>query len=222
MESFQLNINKVQKSFAIVGICGPIINAIVFIVLGLIYPGYNPMSQFISELASPIAPHGLFMNIFGFNIFGLYVILFGIGLYIGLKKHILTKVSLFLFLLAGTFIFFLSIFPCDPGGANITLLGMGHNILAGISCGLIPAAMITLIQPLRKDENWKGYWLIFFALFGMFLVIYIPVSISYPSASISGLVQRLGLAVMLSWIFLMSTKLYRLADKNLSIELMNI
>jgi len=221
MESFQININKVQKSLALFGICGPIINLLVFTVLSLLYPGYDPMSQFISELASPIAPHGIIMNIFGFNVFGLYVILFGIALYISLKKHFLTKFSMSLFLLAGTFIFFLSIFPCDYRGSDITFLGMGHNILAGISCGLIPMAMLSLIYPLRKDENWKGYWMIFFILFVMFLIIFIPLSMTFPPEAIAGLVQKMGLTVMISWIFLMSTKIYRLADKNLSIEMMN-
>ncbi|MFX1275673.1 MAG: DUF998 domain-containing protein [Promethearchaeota archaeon] len=218
METFQFNLSKVQKSFALFGICGPVINAIVFTVLGLIYPGYNPFSQVISELASPIAPHGVFMNIFGFNIFGLYVILFGIGLYIGVRKHLLTRVSLVLFLIAGTLIFFLSIFPVDPLGAEITILGFGHNVLAGISSGLIPMAMIVLVYPLRKDGNWKGYWWFFFVLFGLFLLVYIPISMTFTSVSITGLVQRMGLAVMLSWIFLMSTKLYRLADKDILFE----
>jgi len=219
MENFQFNINKVQKILAIFGICGPIINLIVFTVLSLMYPGYDPLSQFISELASPIAPHRIIMNIFGFNVFGIYVILFGVALYISLKKHFLTKFSLFLFLLAGTLIFFLSIFPCDYRGSEITFLGMGHNILAGISCGLIPMAMLSLIYPLRKDENWKGYWIFFFILFAIFLMVFIPLTMTFPLGAIIGLVQKMGLTVMISWIFLMSTKIYRLADKNLSIEM---
>lgn len=211
MERYQFNKYHIQKSFALFGIFGPIINVIVFTVLGFIYPGYNPISQHVSELATSIAPNNIVMNTLGFNLFGLYVIAFGIGLYIGIKKHTLTRVSLILFILAGISIFALAWFPCDPGCSNQTFTGMGHTFLTTVSGIMMPVAMILLIYPLRKDHNWRGYWWFFFVLFGIFLTIFSPLAILYPFALISGLVQRLGLSVPLSWIFVMSTKLYRLA-----------
>jgi hypothetical protein len=211
MERYQINRFHVQKSFALFGMLGPIINVIVFTVLGFIYPGYNPISQHVSELATSIAPHNLVMNTLGFNLFGFYVIVFGIGLYIGIKKQTLTKVSLFLFIITGIFIFALAWFPCDPGCSNQTITGIGHTILTTISGIMMPLAIILLIHPLRNDHNWRGYWWFFFVLLGIFLTIFSPLIILYSFSLISGLVQRLGLSVPLSWIFIMSTKLYRLA-----------
>ncbi len=50
-------------------------------------------------------------------------------------------------------------------------------------------------------------------------MVFIPLTMTFPLGAIIGLVQKMGLTVMISWIFLMSTKIYRLADKNLSIEM---
>lgn len=207
----KIRMDWLQKVTALVGILGPIINITVFIVLGLLYPGYNPISQFISELATSEAPHNIIMNTLGFNLFGFYIIVFGIGLYLGINKYKLTKVSLILFIITGIFIFALAWFPCDPGYNNQTITGIGHIVLTTISGIMMPLAILLLIYPLRNDHNWRGYWWFFFVLLGVFLIIFSTLAMLYSFSLISGLVQRLGLGVPLSWIFVMSTKLYRLA-----------
>lgn len=206
------HINRLQKTSAIFGILGPVINAIVFTVLGSIYPGYNPLSQFISELATSEAPHNTIMNIFGFIVFGLYLIFFGIGLYLSVKKHILTTICMILFILSGICILTLSMFPCDVGCRNETFTGIGHNLLIQFPTYAMPIAMILSVYPVWKDHNWRKYCWIFFLQAGIFLVIYSPIAIFIDLSLVNGLIQRLGLSVPLSWIFIMSIKIYRLAD----------
>jgi hypothetical membrane protein len=208
MEIYQ--INHIQKVSAIFGIAGPIVNVIVFTILGFLYPGYNPVSQFISELATPEAPHNIFMNIFGFVIFGLYLIFFGIGLYLSVKRHFLISISMILFIISGIFILTLSFFPCDLGCRDVTFLGIGHNVLIKFPSITMPAAIILSLYPLWKDSNWKNYWWIFLVLIGVFLVIYLILSLTTNLYLINGLIQRLGLFVPIAWVFLMSIRLYRL------------
>ncbi|MFX1304057.1 MAG: DUF998 domain-containing protein [Promethearchaeota archaeon] len=206
-----IHISRLQKTSAIFGIIGPITNAIVFTVLGFLYPGYNPISQFISELATPEAPYNTVMNILGFVVFGLYLIFFGIGLYIGVKKHLLTTISMILFILSGICIFALSMFPCDAGCRNVTFTGIGHNVLIQFPTYAIPIAILLSLYPVWKDNNWRKYWWLFLVLVGIFLLIYSPIAIYIDLSLVNGLVQRLGLFVPISWIFIMSIKLYRLA-----------
>jgi hypothetical membrane protein len=204
-----------QKVTALFGILGPVVNFSVFIILGLIYPGYNPISQFISELATSEAPHNVIMNVFGFDLFGIYMVLFGIGIYYSVKRHILTTISMALFIFSGIILFMLSMFPCDPGCKSITILGFGHNLLIKFPSIAIPTAIVLLIYPLWMDHNWKNYSWLFFVQIGIFLIIYSPIAIILNSVPIDGLVQRLGLGVPISYIFIMSTKIYRLAGQSL-------
>ena len=206
------HINRLQKTSAIFGIVGPVINAIVFTILGFLYPGYNPFSQFISELATSEAPHNIVMNIFGFIVFGLYLIFFGLGLYLSVKKHILISISMILFIISGICILTLSVFPCDVGCNNLTFTGIGHNILIKFPSIAMPTAIILSLYPLWRDNNWKKYWWLFFLLVGIFLVIYSPISIFIDMALVNGLIQRLGLSVPLIWVFLMSIRIYHLTD----------
>jgi len=209
-----IHINRLQKTSAIFGILGPVINLIVFTVLGFVYPGYNPVSQFISELATSEAPHNIIMNIFGFNVFGLYLIFFGFGLYLGVKKHPLTTISMVLFIISGVFIFALSMFPCDTGCRNITFIGIGHNFLIKFPSIAMPIAILLSLYPLWKDSKWRNYWWLFFLQIGIFLIIFSPIALLFDLSLVEGLIQRLGLSVPLSWIFIMSTKLYRLSGKD--------
>ncbi len=166
-----------QKSFAISGILGPVINAILFTILGIIYPGYNPIRQLISELATSDAPHNIIMNILGFNLFGLYMVLFGFSIYRGIIKHILTTISNILFIFSGICIFTLSMFPCDPGCRSITLLGIGNNLIVIFPSIAIPLGIALLVYPLWRDNNWRNYSWFFFLQLGIFLVIFSPLII---------------------------------------------
>ena len=159
------------------------------------------------------------MNIFGFNVFGLYLIFFGFGLYLGVKKHPLTTISMVLFILSGICIFSLSMFPCDTGCKNVTYTGIGHNLLIKFPSIAMPTAIILSLYPLWKDGNWRNYWWLFFLQIGMFLIIYSPIALLVDLSLVNGLIQRLGLFAPLSWIFIMSTKLYRLSGKDTHLKL---
>jgi hypothetical membrane protein len=207
-----VHISRLQKTSAIFGMIGPVINAIVFTVLGVLYPGYNPISQFISELATSEAPHNTIMNILGFVVFGLYLIFFGIGLYLGVKKHILTTISMILFIISGFCILALSVFPCDVGCQNVTFTGIGHNLLIKFPTFAMPIAIILSVYPVWRDRKWRKYCWLFFLQIGIFVLVYSPIAIYIDLSLVNGLVQRLGLSVPLSWIFIMSIKIYRVAD----------
>jgi len=53
------------------GIVGPTTYAIVLTALGVLWPGYNPVRQYMSELGAVDAPHAFVMNILGFQVLGI-------------------------------------------------------------------------------------------------------------------------------------------------------
>ncbi|MFQ6089751.1 MAG: DUF998 domain-containing protein [Candidatus Methanofastidiosia archaeon] len=202
--------DTLQKILAICGIVGPIIYAIVLTVLGMMWPGYNPISQFMSELGAVDAPHGIIMNTFGFSLLGIFIILFGFSLYRGISKHIIATICAILIIIAGIFMFAVGFFPCDPGCNNVTLIGKGHIITSTIPAIVMPLAILIIAYPLRKDSNWQSYWWLLSLMLGIVAVILSPLTMFPIFAPVGGLVQRLGMGVPLFWMFLMSIKLYLL------------
>jgi hypothetical protein len=117
-----------------------------------------------------------------------------------------------LFIISGFFILILSVFPCDNGCTNLTFTGIGHNILIKFPSVTIPAAIIISLYPIWRDGNWKKYWWIFPLLIGIYILIYSLLTIFIDPYLINGLLQRLGLFVPISWVFLMSIRIYRLRN----------
>lgn len=64
---------------AVCGISGPVIYAVVVIILGLLRPGYNRVIQVMSELGEVGAPNAIIiMNTVGFPLLGIQIIAFGL------------------------------------------------------------------------------------------------------------------------------------------------
>jgi len=74
--------DKKSAALAICGIVGPITYAVVLTVIGMLWEGYNPVRQGMSELGAANAPHSFFMNVFGFQLLGVCMAGFGYGLHI--------------------------------------------------------------------------------------------------------------------------------------------
>ena len=54
------------RFLAACGICGPVLYALVVLILGALTPGYSQAAQLMSELGESGAPYALAMNIGGF------------------------------------------------------------------------------------------------------------------------------------------------------------
>lgn len=206
-----LQTDWLQKILALRGMLGPIIYAVVLIVLGLLWPGYNHISQYMSELGALDAPHAIIMNILGFQLLGILIIAFGLGLYRGINKGWVMTISATLIIVAGSFMIAVGFFPCDPSCNNISPIGTGHVITSTIPAIVMPLAMLILAYPLRKDSRWQGYWL-FSLVLGIVAVILSPLGMFTIFQPVAGLVQRLGIGVSLFWMLVMSTKLFRITS----------
>ena len=90
---------RYRRLLAGCGVVGPIAYASVLATLGVLWPGYNPIRQYMSELGAVDAPHALVMNVFGFQLLGISMVALGLGLYRGLSKGWDTVVGVALILL---------------------------------------------------------------------------------------------------------------------------
>lgn len=71
--------DKTLRLLAICGIIGPILYTSVLIIVGLLRPGYNHVTQYMSELDEVGGPNAIIMNIAGFTMLGLLMVAFAFG-----------------------------------------------------------------------------------------------------------------------------------------------
>ena len=75
-----------QLGLAVCGIIGPILFTIVLITLGFLQPGYNHITQYMSELGAVNAPYANIKNT-GLFIIGILIVFFSFGIYIELNYN---------------------------------------------------------------------------------------------------------------------------------------
>lgn len=113
------------------GIAGPPLLALVIVAAGLLYPGYDHATQYISELGAAGSPVAGLTNA-GFVLFGLCIALFGVGLFRVPAFGASGKSAALLVILTGLAIAAVGLFPCDVGCEAVSATGELHT-LAGIA-----------------------------------------------------------------------------------------
>jgi len=196
--------------------CGVIFSTLDFVmfnILGFMRPGYNPFTQFISELGETGSSNAHVASIY-FFISGIFTILFALGLYIGIKKE---KGSIFppiILILYGIFNSIgTAIFPCDPGCAGSTFTGLMHLFVSFIALILMCLLPLFSWRSFKKDDNWKQYELLTL-VFGILIIVLSSIFLIFYSIDLLiGLFQRLLYYVFLLWIFLIAVKLLKIQYK---------
>lgn len=201
------------KIFSIFGMLGPCVFFFVIILLGYLWPGYNSLVFVLSTLGAVYAPHAIIMNVFGFEFLSICMVLFSIALYISIKKHILTSIGVILLFSSGLIFFILSIIPCDPGCLHLTLSAQLHRIISYIANFTLPMGIVVLTYPLKIDKKWGNAWLYFYLELITFLTIALPIALIPGGLMLAGLFQRLGMGLILFWMFIISIKIFQFAKQ---------
>lgn len=127
------------------------------ITLGLFRPGYNHVTQIMSELGEVGAPNAIIMNTAGFILLGLLMISFAFGLDRGISEGEGSKIGPALVAVSGAWLVLLGIFPCDPGCVNESFVGITHEVFAIMHAFAMIFAPLAIAQRLKKDSRWQGY-----------------------------------------------------------------
>jgi len=198
---------KNQKIFAFCGMIGPFFYAMIWILGGILQPGYNHITDDVSTLLAVGAPNKLLFDVMDATYAVLMIIFFaslhwtinkGKGSILGpvffASSFILTLVSVF--------------FPLDAGGGKISQTAQIHGILVGLMVFLSILGFLAMWGRLRKADGWKGYdtytliTLIVTLIFGLLAAI--PIGIE-----IMGLTERLVATSMGQYFFVVGLKVYR-------------
>ena len=198
---------KNLKLLVMPGIIGPIFYFVLLTILGLMWPGYNPVSTGMSEIGAVDSPFKNIMNYLGFSLLGLFIISVSLGFRSYFQKTLQMTMSFILLFLGGVSMFVVGFLPCDPSCIDVTLTGQLHSWASTIPAILIPLAAMLAAYPISKQwgEKW-GYISFYLGILSMSAG---PLMFIGALSDYTGLIQRLGIGFSLFWLMILSTRIYR-------------
>lgn len=203
---------KKSKIYAISGILAPI-NSLVFIaLLGYLIPGYNHISNMISELAAKGSQYAFLGNL-SLIMTGILLLVFAKGLYLKLPKNNNTKIFIALISFFAVFACLGSAtFPCEIENNGLNCPTKTHEIINGLALGALSLAPIMFMIGTKNASKWKSLYSIscFVQILGL---IALSLFILQPQDLI-GLLQRVCLGIYFLWIEILAIKLYLLAKRS--------
>ena len=202
--------DSTQRLLAICGIIGPILYAIVVIILGFLQPGYSHVTQSMSELGEVGAPNAIIINTAGFPLLGLLMIAFSFGLHRGISEGKGSKIGPALVALSGAALVITGIFTCDPGCVDVSMVGITHSVFAMISAFAMILAPLALCSRLNRDRLWQGY--LYYSLATVIVAGLISAVYGFGVFEPwTGVLQRASMGIALLWMEVMAIRLLRLS-----------
>ena len=200
-----------MRILALGGIAGPVLFAVVVLVCAALRPGYSHLQQFISELGVAGTQYAALMNYAGFVPAGLLLAVFGIALVFALPGNRLIRLAAVLVTTFGLGIAASGMISCDlgcPQGEG-SLENVVHNTIAPVSFLCLIAAMAMLGVRFPSIHAWRH--LSFFSLLASAVALFLLVVLasSLDSRVLTGLWQRLLLAVLFIWCAIVGLEAFR-------------
>jgi len=198
-----------NRAFAICGIISPLLYLIMVIIGGALIFGYSHITETVSELLVAGAPNRplLATLMISSSVLG---ILFPIGLHRGINEGRGSKVGPAFLIIASVLGIFTTYFPQDPGGPPVTFAGTVHVVLIIPMVILSLGAFIAFWRRLKSDSLWSGYdrYSLITFIVAIPLGVISAVLLDRPYV---GLLERVSVAVILQWGFVLAIKLFRLS-----------
>ncbi|MHA2399763.1 MAG: DUF998 domain-containing protein [Promethearchaeota archaeon] len=199
---------KYQKIFAICGIAAPIIFNMIWILGGILQPGYNHIRDDVSSLLALGAPNKLLFDIMNLINVGLSIT-FLIGLNLVMRALKGPKVGPILFLVSSILNLIVALFfPLNYGGEPTGITGISHLVIVMITGFLNLGGMIAMWRGLRKVDEWAGYdKYSLISFIGTFIVTILLVFAA--GSEIMGIVERLVILANNQYFVVLAIKIYR-------------
>ena len=199
---------KYQKIYVICGMISPILYAMIWILGGILQPGYNHIRDDVSSLLAVGAPNKLLFDIMHITDV-ILMIIFSIALYQVIKELKAPIIGPVLFLIVNVLELLVGLFfPLDEGGEPITFTGQMHVIIVLLMGFIAMGGMVAMWLGLRKVDEWKGYDTYSLITFIFSLVFGLVAAISMGS-EIMGLTERLVVTTIGQYFFIIALKTYR-------------
>ena len=161
-------------------------------------PMYNPVQRTISELA---VGHFGGLQVSAFVVLGVSLLALPAGLWQRVRASVLSRAGIALIATAGVASFVAAAFPTDLAGGAVTVAGEVHGITAGVGYGCLVTAMLLLSLHFRRDRAWRSFGLLSAILTATGVAALLVMAVE-GNGDLAGLVQRLMVVPLLSWVML--------------------
>ena len=190
-----------KKFSALCGIVAPILLFFIVIILGFLNPGYSHIIEGISGLGAIGEPNAMIMNLFGFFIVGILIIIFSSGLHKGINNGKESRTGMIFLILCGIFFMLIGFFKIGVSEIVTRI----HSLAALASFLFGGIGIVIISRKFKKDPYWKKYS--FYSFITGLITIF---SIFAGRLSIyGGLRQRFFLMVFFLWVEIIAIKLLK-------------
>jgi hypothetical membrane protein len=197
----------VRSVSAVCGMAAPLLFFLTAGILGMITPGYDPVTQLISELGETGAPYAWIMNLLGFGVTGVLILAFTPGLYAALGKTKVAGLGCGFVALAGVIFLAMAFVSCDRGCIPVTPEGSLHLLLGLLAAIAAVISSFLLAWPMRKRGPWHGIWQ-YSLVTGVVILLILPVFVSL--GEIAGLLQRILVGAIFLWMEVLAIRVMTL------------
>jgi hypothetical membrane protein len=199
------------RPLAMIGIAGPVCYVVLVTMLGLLWPGYDPIRQTQSVLGAVDAPLGPVMNVAGFMALGLVVLAFA-GAYLQvLRRGAWTLAVAAALGVAGVGLVVVGFFPCDAGCVDVTRTGELHSFFSMPPAIGLPVAMMLSAAAFQADGRLGTSWQVASFVLGALGLAAGPVIAAELATGYDGLLQRVAMWVPVLWVSVVALRLHALA-----------
>ncbi|MDD1709068.1 MAG: DUF998 domain-containing protein [Methanoregulaceae archaeon] len=178
------------------GVVAPVLFGSTVLVVGLATPGYNPVTQLISELGIPGAPYPAAINSLGLITTGILLAVFAYAVHAIFSRGWKGALGSALVLVAGLSFVAMGVYHCDQGCIPITPAGSLHLLfgLVALVAGLTAALLLSLV--IARESDWNGYWQYSLAT-GILILVMMPLFLIETESA--GLLQRILVGLIFLW-----------------------
>ena len=149
---------NLDKILILCGFVGPLIFFLtIYFLFPLFFPGYNLTDDFISELGAVGSPVKILASVFGFSLFGIFIMLFALGLFRLKEVNSLGKIAAFFIFITGILMYLVGIFPCDVACENFSARGDLHQKTSDYQFPILALGFVIFAFSISGNEKLK--WL---------------------------------------------------------------
>lgn len=203
-----------SRKFLLSGLAATLIYVAVVIIGGAIRPGYNHITQFISELIAAGAPNKTLLDPL-FAIYNILTAVFAWALIMAVRssaagpKKTIGLIGAWTLLAEGLFGFLTLFFPQDAIGTPVTTIGTIHIVLAGLSSLTTMGVMLLMGIWFKADARLKAFGVYSFVSVALVFVFGgLSAALGASQSPASGLMERLTIGGFLQWMAVVSYGLF--------------
>lgn len=202
------NLDRILLASGFVG--GIIFFGTIYFILPLFYPGFDPVNQTISELGASDSPVRIYANVFGFSLFGIFIILFTFGIFKSSEINLLGKIGAIFFLLSGIMMYLVGIFYSETDFSQMAVL---HQIASNYQFPILAVGLVlfALSVVFHKKLRWLTPVILTLGIVTLILAYFFFFDRDLTNR---GIWQRFAIGLPYTIVMIISVALYKEQNKN--------